>query len=128
MTLSPDAAEIIRRKKTEYCRFADTNQFHLFDRIALPDATFRFAGPDGNILNENGIVYSWENRQTFCDAFTEALASVQCVSILGSGCLSFLCCLYGAFASSRTRTNRSPQTSPLEFPVCPCKSEPLTIS
>lgn len=89
MALSPDAAEIIRRKKTEYCRFADTNQFHLFDRIALPDATFRFAGPDGNILNENGIVYSWENRQTFCDAFTEALANVQCVSVLGSGCLSF---------------------------------------
>lgn len=89
MVLSPDAAEIIRRKKTEYCRFADTNQFHLFDKIALPDATFRFAGPDGNILNENGIVYSWENRQTFCDAFTEALANVQCVSVLGSSCLSF---------------------------------------
>lgn len=88
MAVSPEVAEIIRRKKTQYCRFADLNQFHQFDKIALPNATFNFAGRDSEVLNENGIVYSWENLQTFCDAFTKAFADVQVVSVSGSRCFS----------------------------------------
>lgn len=87
MAVSPEVAEIIRRKKTQYCRFADLNQFHLFDKIALPSATFKFAGRDSEIINENGIVYSWENRETFCAAFTKAFENVQVVSVFGLGCL-----------------------------------------
>lgn len=86
MAVSPEVAEIIRRKKTQYCRFADLNQFHKFDKIALPDATFKFAGRNSEVLNENGIVYSWENRETFCDAFTKAFADVQVVSVSGLVC------------------------------------------
>lgn len=85
MALSPEVAEIIRRKKTQYCRLADLNQFHLFHKIALPNATFKFHGPDREVLNENGIVYSWENLETFCDAFTKAFEDVQVVSVLWTG-------------------------------------------
>lgn len=80
MAISPDVAEIIRTKKTQYCRFADTNQFHLYDKIAFPNATFKFAGPDGEVLNENGIIYSWENLETFCASFTKAFETQQVVS------------------------------------------------
>lgn len=88
MAISPEVAEIIRRKKTQYCRFADLNQFHLFDKIALPSATFKFAGRDSEVINENGIVYSWEDRETFCAAFTKAFENVQVVSVFGLGYLS----------------------------------------
>lgn len=99
MAVSPEVAEIIRRKKTQYCRFADLNQFHQFDKIAFPDATFRFAGRDSQVLNENGIVYSWENLQTFCDAFTKAFEDVQVVSVSGSD--FFLSCQILRVHSSR---------------------------
>lgn len=85
MAISPEVAEIIRRKKTQYCRFADTNQFHLFDKIALPTTTFKFAGPDGVVLNENGIVYSWDNLEIFCAAFTKAFETQQVVSCFWPG-------------------------------------------
>lgn len=88
MAVSPEAAEIIRRKKTQYCRFADTNQFHLFEKIAFPNATFKFAGTDGNVLNESGIVYSWENLETFSAHFSKAFETVQVVSVFRLGCLS----------------------------------------
>lgn len=85
MAISPEVAEIIRRKKTQYCRFADLNQFHLFDKIALPSATFKFAGRDSEVINENGIVYSWEDRETFCAAFTKAFENVQVIHSVGPG-------------------------------------------
>lgn len=88
MAVAPEVAEIIRRKKTQYCRFADLNQFHNYDKIALPSATFKFAGTDGEILNENGMLYSWENLESFSDAFTKAFADVQVVSVFKSGCFS----------------------------------------
>jgi len=88
MAVSPEVAEIIRHKKTQYCRFADTNQFYLFKKIALPTTTFQFAGPDGEVINENGIVYSWENLETFCAAFTKAFETQQVVGGFGSGRLS----------------------------------------
>lgn len=79
MAVSPEVAEIIRTKKTQYCRFADRNQFNLFEQIALPTATFKFAGPDGEVLKENGIVYSWENLESFCTSFTKAFETQQVV-------------------------------------------------
>ena len=88
MAISPEVADIIRRKKTQYCRFADTNQFHLFDKIAFPNATFKFAGTDGTVLNENGVVFSWENLETFSAHFTKAFENVQVVSVFRLGCLS----------------------------------------
>ncbi|POS79867.1 hypothetical protein DHEL01_v201739 [Diaporthe helianthi] len=85
MAVSPEVAETIRSKKTQYCRLADANQFHLFEKIALPTATFKFAGPDGAVLNENGIVYSWENLETFCAAFAKAFETQQVIHSVGPG-------------------------------------------
>lgn len=81
MALSPEAAEIIRRKKAQYCRFADTRQFHLFEKIALPNTTFKFVGPDGSLIVEGGVEYYWDNLAGFSDFFSKAFENIQVVSI-----------------------------------------------
>ncbi|KAL1865494.1 hypothetical protein Daus18300_007139 [Diaporthe australafricana] len=80
MSLSPEVAEIIRRKKTQYCRFADTRQFQLFEKIALPSATFKFVGPDGSLVIEGGVEYYWDNLAGFSDFFSKAFENIQVVS------------------------------------------------
>ncbi|KAI3393814.1 hypothetical protein diail_3590 [Diaporthe ilicicola] len=85
MAISPEVAEIIRTKKSQYCRFADTNQFHLFEKIALPSATFKFVGPDDVVIAEGGVEYSWENLAGFCAFFTKAFESIQVIHSVGPG-------------------------------------------
>ena len=85
MAVSPEAAEIIRRKKTQYCRFADSNQWHLFDKIALSDATFTFVGPDGALINEGGVNYSFSNREDFVTFFQKAFETIQSIHNFGPG-------------------------------------------
>ncbi|KUI57239.1 hypothetical protein VP1G_04509 [Cytospora mali] len=84
MAISPEVAEIIRRKKTQYCRFADTNQFHL-DKIALPDATFKFVGPDGTILNQHGVDHYWTSSKDFVAFFNNFLDKIQSIHSIGPG-------------------------------------------
>ncbi|KAK4109104.1 hypothetical protein N656DRAFT_771271 [Canariomyces notabilis] len=50
MAANPEAAEIIRRKKAQYCRFLDTKQWDALEQLALPDAEFRFLNPDGSVI------------------------------------------------------------------------------
>ncbi|ROW11134.1 hypothetical protein VMCG_01386 [Cytospora schulzeri] len=85
MSVSPGAAEIIRRKKTQYCRFADTNQWHLFDKIALPEATFKFVELGGEIISQGGVDYCWSNREDFCAFFSKAFESIQSIHNFGPG-------------------------------------------
>ncbi|RYP08787.1 hypothetical protein DL764_001698 [Monosporascus ibericus] len=77
MAVSPEAAAIIQRKKLQYCRWADHNQFHLFDQIALPEATFSFWKADGTIYHEFGVDYSFRSREEFINHFTTAFKSLQ---------------------------------------------------
>jgi hypothetical protein len=50
MAANPEAAEIIRRKKAQYCRFLDTKQWDALEQLALPDAEFRFLNPDRSVI------------------------------------------------------------------------------
>jgi hypothetical protein len=47
----PDVAEHIRYKKSQYTRFADSKQWHRFDTIFVPDATFCFVDQDGKVVS-----------------------------------------------------------------------------
>ncbi|ROW18396.1 hypothetical protein VPNG_00297 [Cytospora leucostoma] len=85
MALPPYAAETIRRKKSQYCRFLDTKQWHLFDKIALPDANFDFVGPEGNVLSDGGVPFSWSNTKGFTSHFKKAFETVQTIHSIGPG-------------------------------------------
>lgn len=85
MTPCPEVAEIIRRKKSQYCRFADSNQWHLFEKIALPEASFKFVGRDGVLINEGGVDYSWSSREEFCAFFEKIFANLQTIHTCGPG-------------------------------------------
>jgi hypothetical protein len=85
MATSPEAAEIIRRKKLQYCRFADTNQWQLFDHIILPEATLAFFDSNGSIINEGGVDYSFSSREEFVTFFSKAFKDLQTIHVIGPG-------------------------------------------
>lgn len=82
-TVSHETAEIIRRKKTQYCRFADTSQWELFDQIALPEATLRFYD-NGELINQGGTDWSF-SRAEFIAFCTVAWKDSQTVHMIGPG-------------------------------------------
>lgn len=85
MDPSPETARIITRKKLQYCRFADTNQWHLFDSIFLPDATFVFVDSQGAVINEGGVDYSFSSTEQWTAHFREAFKVLQTIHIISPG-------------------------------------------
>ncbi|KAJ0121781.1 hypothetical protein J7T55_008948 [Diaporthe amygdali] len=85
MAVSSEVAEIIRRKMSQYCRLADTRQLHLFDKVALPGATFKYVGADGSVIHENGVDYIFDNREAFCTFFHNAFETIQVIHSVGPG-------------------------------------------
>ncbi|RYP72662.1 hypothetical protein DL769_004404 [Monosporascus sp. CRB-8-3] len=83
MAVSPEAAAIIQRKKLLYARWADHNQFHLFDQIALPEATFSFWKADGTLFHEGGVDYSFSSREEFANYVTTIFDKIQAIHLIG---------------------------------------------
>lgn len=50
MPVSPETAEIVTRKKSQYGRYIDTKQWKSIDQVALPDAEHTFLDIDGSVL------------------------------------------------------------------------------
>ncbi|KAI0133845.1 hypothetical protein BJ170DRAFT_590852 [Xylariales sp. AK1849] len=82
--VSPEVAAIINRKKQWYCRYADTNQWHLFDKVALPECTYEYHS-DGKVLVNAGFTYAWGSTEQFTSFFTKAFESLQTIHMVGPG-------------------------------------------
>ena len=85
MVISPDVAEVIRRKKSQYGRFADTKQWHNFDKIALPDAEYSFFDTDGSVLQVGKTALAFGSTEAFRTFFTRFFANVQTLHNFGPG-------------------------------------------
>ncbi|KAK1534284.1 uncharacterized protein CCOS01_03036 [Colletotrichum costaricense] len=85
MAISPEVAEIIRRKKAQYCRFADTCDWDRFDTIMLPTLTFEAFDLDGSILILNGVPYRWTSREAWVAHFSEAFKVMQTMHLTDAG-------------------------------------------
>lgn len=83
MAVSPEAAAIIQRKKAQYCRFADSNQWDRFDSIMLPNATFLFHNPDGSVITKGDIEYSWSSTKDWVAFFENEFKTMQTIHIVG---------------------------------------------
>ncbi|KAK0747331.1 hypothetical protein B0T21DRAFT_354097 [Apiosordaria backusii] len=87
-----EVAELIRRKKAVYCRYADAKQWHLFSEFALPEATFTFVEaltPDIP-MSEGGQDLSFPHRDAFLDYFRARNKDLQCIHSVGPGELYFV--------------------------------------
>ncbi|CBF87456.1 hypothetical protein AN9351.2 [Aspergillus nidulans FGSC A4] len=74
----PSLAETIRSRKSQYCRFADTQDFASWATVFSPSVTAQFCDPQGSVVIENGATYSFDNR----DQLT--------IHVVGSGELHFV--------------------------------------
>ncbi|KAF4443311.1 hypothetical protein F53441_11463 [Fusarium austroafricanum] len=83
MAVSPEAAAIIQRKKAQYCRFADSNQWDRFDTIMLPNATYLFHDPDGSVITKGETEYSWSSREDWAAFFKNEFKEMQTIHIVG---------------------------------------------
>ena len=84
---SPEICEIIRNKKSRYCRYADTGMLEShFHEIALADATFEFRGDNSDQPIEHaGVKFSWPSRDGFVGFFGAGLRVQDCIHVVGPG-------------------------------------------
>lgn len=85
MALVSGAAEIIRRKKLQYCRFSDTNQWQLFDQIMLPEATMTFVDSGGSIIKHGELDFGASSREEWKDFCSKAFTGQQTIHLVGEG-------------------------------------------
>jgi len=85
MAVSREAAEIIHRKKAQYCRYADTKQWNLFDTIALPDATFEYRNEGGAVISFGGVDCSFSSRDALIAYMTDSFKDQQLIHALSQG-------------------------------------------
>ncbi|KAK9416801.1 hypothetical protein SUNI508_09499 [Seiridium unicorne] len=81
----PSATEIIRRKKQQYCRFADTNQWELFDQIMLPEVTVEFVDRSGSVLTDGGVTWAVSSREEWKAFCIKIFQGLQTIHIVGEG-------------------------------------------
>lgn len=80
---SPETAEIIRRKKAQYCRFVDTKQWSRFPEIALPTAKLTFFEPGMVPLGVGKKKLLFDSLQPWIDHVSKGLANMQSVHVIG---------------------------------------------
>ncbi|KAI2464978.1 hypothetical protein F4781DRAFT_49824 [Annulohypoxylon bovei var. microspora] len=83
MSLSSEVRDIITRKKQQYCRFADTNQWLNMTKIALPEATFKFLKADGTFIIQEGVEYNFSSTAEFIKCL--GATNTQSVHLVGPG-------------------------------------------
>ncbi|PKS10095.1 hypothetical protein jhhlp_001845 [Lomentospora prolificans] len=85
MEPSPETAWINTRKELQSCRFADTNQWHLFDNISYPTQEAFFVEADGSTINQAEVDISFSPREGFTGYFREANNAIQAVHLVSPG-------------------------------------------
>lgn len=83
--VSPEVAEILTRKKSTYCRYLDTKQWHNFDQMVLPDCDFTFYDTDGSILKVGRTPIQFNSSKKFTSFFEEILRHGQTMHLFGPG-------------------------------------------
>ncbi|KAF3060967.1 hypothetical protein GL218_03335 [Daldinia childiae] len=84
MAVDPRVADIIRGKKLHYCLCADTSRWHLFENVALPDATFAYFDIDGSLLGSDGVDWNWPTRDEFATYYEKTLGQYRSIHSIGS--------------------------------------------
>ncbi|KAJ0423039.1 hypothetical protein BJY00DRAFT_279268 [Aspergillus carlsbadensis] len=88
---SPETAEIIRRKKAQYCRFTDTANWAQLEQLFLPNASFAFYNKDGSIMQStDGTLSSFSSREEFMAYTLERWRTIQAIHVLGPGELTHI--------------------------------------
>lgn len=77
-----ELAQMINEKKALYCRYIDTQKWHLFDQIMLPNVTWKTVNADGSPRKE-GMDASFKNRDAFVAYFSECFKPLQSIHVLG---------------------------------------------
>ncbi|KAL4801808.1 hypothetical protein BDV18DRAFT_148206 [Aspergillus unguis] len=83
-------AETIRQKKSQYCRFADTQDWDSFRDLFADNASIVFSDANGITLKENKIPLSFPTPDEFVDHFAVAFSRQQTIHQTGPGELSFV--------------------------------------
>jgi hypothetical protein len=83
----PDVTERIRSKKSQYTHFADSQQWHRFDTIFLPDATFKFVDAEGKVVTtpDGATPYEWQSPDAWRAFFEKAFVGVQVIHLVDPG-------------------------------------------
>lgn len=90
MSVPPETAAIIQRKKLLYCRYADTNQLEKFDEVMLPDCKSAYYNADGTIYNKLGKDHVFPTLKAFQEHFTPHFARVQAIHVVGPAEFKFI--------------------------------------
>lgn len=85
MKPSPELAQLIGEKKALYCRYLDTQKWHLFDQVMLPDVKWKFAS-----ANE-GLNQSFASRDAFVTHFSELFKPLQSIHVIGTAEMEQVC-------------------------------------
>ncbi|KAI2641466.1 hypothetical protein GGS26DRAFT_4906 [Hypomontagnella submonticulosa] len=86
MSVSPEVAAIITRKKQHYCRLADTNQWpKLLETVVLPEAKYEFYQSNGELMNHEGIQYAWSTSADWAKFFSDLFTNLQVIHVAGPG-------------------------------------------
>ncbi|RFU73357.1 hypothetical protein TARUN_8879 [Trichoderma arundinaceum] len=83
VALPAGAAEIITRKKSLYCRLADTNDWDKIDQVLAPDLTFTAEDAEGKVININNTDYVFKSRADWVAYFSTIFASLQTMHQVG---------------------------------------------
>ena len=82
--VSPEVVNIITKKKQRYCRYTDTNQWHLFTKLALPECTYEFH-QNGKLIEHAGLSCKWTNTEGFIGFVRKAAETLQTIHLAGPG-------------------------------------------
>ncbi|PLB39860.1 uncharacterized protein BDW47DRAFT_102550 [Aspergillus candidus] len=84
--ITPEITHSISTKKHQYCRYADTNQWHLMSTILAPNLRATFVDADDQVITEGGATFSFDSRDAFVAFFAAAFETQQTMHVLsGSG-------------------------------------------
>ncbi|KAI1470072.1 uncharacterized protein F4812DRAFT_457467 [Daldinia caldariorum] len=84
MAVDPRVTDIIRGKKLRYCLCIDTKQWHLFEQVALPDATLCIVNPDGSFVEQDGVDWNWPTRADFINYLQKTFGQHQTMHNAGA--------------------------------------------
>ncbi|KAM6534490.1 hypothetical protein FALCPG4_004125 [Fusarium falciforme] len=84
MPVAPDVVALITHKKAQYCHSADSNQWQVFEKTFLPDATFVFVDAGDEVINV-GREWSFSSRDDFVAYFSNSFKVQQTIHLVGPG-------------------------------------------
>ncbi|KIY00914.1 uncharacterized protein Z520_03580 [Fonsecaea multimorphosa CBS 102226] len=85
MTVKYEIAEIIRQKKSRYCRAIDTKQWNEIVKLAWTDADLTFYDPSGSVSTSGQTRLLFTSPQDFTKFLRQAFANAHTLHQVGEG-------------------------------------------